>query len=116
MPLDRSNAAPLQRRSSVRQGVLLSIIIFLAGALLFCGRYEYRRMTIMKGYAKVENGMSDAEVREQMGEPNEIEPCRKSSDLDPCQSTYLFYVPIEKWGVDFDSDGKVIGKYYNVLY
>ena len=53
------------------------------------------------------------DVTQLLGEPSEIEGCSPGGD-EKCAEVYEYSSFTERWGFNFDRDGKVIHKWYNV--
>jgi len=96
--------------------VLLVSIIVLAGPV----RCTVRANRFKAGYEAVQVGDSKDEVITQLGQPAEIAPCfhpSSESELQrKCADEFWYYSFLQRWGISFDKDERVIHKTYNVSY
>ncbi len=92
---------------------LLIGIGFLAGWYVRKQRFETR-------FAMVQVGDTKEQVIKQLGQAGEVSPCfhpSKESELErKCAEEFWYYSFLERWGVSFDRDGRVIHTTYNVGY
>ena len=96
--------------------VLLVSIILLAGPV----RCTVRANRFKAGYEAVQVGDSKDEVIKQLGQPAEIAPCyhpSSESELQrKCFDEFWYYSFLQRWGISFDKDERVIHKTYSVSY
>ena len=95
---------------------LLVSIALLAGPV----RWTVRAHRFKAGFLAVQVGDSKDEVIKQLGQPGEITPCfhpSSESELErKCSDEFWYYSFLERWGISFDKDERVIHKTYNVSY
>ena len=91
----------------------LFAVVVLAVAFIYV---EVRSSMRSREYDRIEAGMTEAEVQQEMGRPGEIEPCRNSGRVKPCKQTYWYFSFMERWGISLDDDNRVLDKTYNVSY
>jgi len=93
-------------------------IVMVFGLVVFI--HEQKRGAIAIGFENLDIGDSRAKVLESLGQPDEIEVCVDRKAEDPlnkaCVEQFWYKRFIERWGVSFDSNGRVIHKSYNALY
>src|ERR1044072_9812109 len=86
--------------------VLLVSIGFFAGWYVRMRRFE-------AGFARIQVGDTKQHVIEQLGQPGEISACfhpkKDENELEKkCADQFWYYSFLERWGVSFDSNGRVI--------
>lgn len=96
----------------------IRIVIYVALATgIYCaasiGACVVKAKRYERGYAQLGVGDTKRDVTQLLGEPSEVEPCYAG---EKCAEVYVYYSFMERWGVVFDRDGKVVDKYYNVSY
>ena len=84
--------------------------VFLLG---YFGAGEFKRRSLSESFKKIRPGESKSDVIDLLGEPGEIETCKGS---ETCKDVFLYYTFLERRGIVFDRDDRVIDKYYNVSY
>lgn len=91
--------------------VLLVSIGFLAGLYV-------REQRLKAGFIRIQAGDTKEQVIKQLGQPHEISPCFHPSDESEsqriCFEVFWYYSFLERWGVYFDKQGKVIDTGYSV--
>lgn len=96
--------------------MLLVSIVLLAGPV----RCTVRAHRFKVGYEAVQVGDSKDEVIKLLGQPAEISPCfhpSSESELERiCADEFWYYSFLERWGISFAKDERVIHKTYNVSY
>lgn len=107
----------MKRFTAIIITVLLALVIALA-ALAFS--WHVKSKSFSAGYAKLQVGDTKQIVVQVLGQPEEIENCYDSGSKEDltkrCVETYWYKSFLERWGLSFDRDGKVIDKTYNVSY
>jgi len=95
------------------------VLVVLVSAALLAG-WTVRKHRFKAGFMVVQVGDTKAEVIKQLGQPAEVTPCfhpSSESELDrKCSDVFWYYSFLERWGISFDRDGRVIHKTYNVSY
>jgi hypothetical protein len=110
------------RHSSTRIGwFFLALFFCLVTAVSAIGlSYHAKHKKFSTLFAKMQVGDTKETVVQELGHPDEIERCNNVSskqDLNKgCFETYWFTSFLERWGVSFDKDGKIVDKTYNVSY
>ena len=96
--------------------------VILAGILvpsILIGACVVRAKQYGRAYAQVEIGQPQQKIIDTMGNPSEIQSCDgpiylEGKIIGECAERYIYHSFMEDWGVFFDKNGNVIGKYYNV--
>lgn len=101
-------------KSFTIKAIVLALLIgigFLAGWYVRMKRFE-------AAFARVQVGDTKEQVITQLGQAGEVSPCfhpREESELQrKCAEEFWYYSFLERWGVSFDGDGRVIHKTYSV--
>lgn len=106
--------------TSFRIKALLLAFIVIVALLAYPVRWSVRSHRFKSAFDTVQVGDSKDEVIKQFGQPDEIAPCfhpRHETELDRmCAEEFWYYAFLERWGISFDKQGKVIYKNYNVSY
>ena len=93
--------------------VLLVSIGFLAGLYV-------REQRLKAGFLRIQEGDTREQVIKQLGQPGEVSPCFHPSDQSElqrnCAEEFWYYSFLERWGISFDAEGRVIVTTYNVSY
>jgi hypothetical protein len=95
------------------------ILAFVLIPLLAVGACVVREKRYERGYAQLDLGDTKRDVAQLLGEPAEVQVCDGPVYSDgkvtgECAEKYYYHSFLESWGVLFDKDGRVIGKFYNV--
>ena len=103
-------------KSFKMKALLLALLVglgFLTGWYVRLRRFE-------AAFIRVQVGDSKDQVIKQLGQPGEVSPCfhpREESELQRnCAEEFWYYSFLERWGISFDKDGKVIHTTYNVSH
>ena len=95
-----------------------ALVLALLVSFGFLTGWYVRLQRLKAGFEKVEVGETKDQVIEQLGQPHEVSPCfhpREETELGKkCVDVFWYYSFLERWGVSFDSDGRVIHTNYSV--
>ena len=105
--------------SRVYKIVALVIIAIVLVPSIFIGACVVQAKRYKRGHTQVETGQSKQNVVDALGQPSEVQGCYgpvyfEGKVTGECATKYYYHSFLESWGVLFDKDGKVIGKFYNV--
>jgi hypothetical protein len=98
------------KRSIFSVGVL--VILVVLGLVGYASVRIHRLSKILNNFEQIHKGQTKQEVLKVLGSPDEAntwEYCGPG-----CAERFWYYGLIERWGVDFDANGKVIDSFYNV--
>jgi hypothetical protein len=100
--------------------------IFIAGlcvSVLVLSAFTYschaKREKLKNGFAGVQIGDTKQTVVQVLGQPEEVENCYSDPRADPdkiCIEVYWYKSFLERRGISFNRDSRVVYKTYNVLY
>lgn len=106
-------------KSFTIKALLLALIVSVA-LMAYPVRWYVRSHRFESAFDAVQVGDSKDEVIKQCGQPDENSPCfhpSAESELQRiCADEFWYYSFLERWGISFDKQGKVIAKTYNVSY
>jgi hypothetical protein len=95
------------------------VLALLIGIGFFAGWYV-RAQRFKTSFTRIQVGDTKEQVISQLGQPGETSPCfhpSEESELQrKCADEFWYYSFLERWGISFDKDGKVIHKTFNVSY
>ena len=94
----------------MRFGVL--VILVILAVVSYTSARIYRVRQIENDFEQIHKGQTKQEVQKILGSPDE-DNTRQYCGSD-CAERFWYYGFIERWGVDFDVNGKVIDSFYNV--
>jgi hypothetical protein len=101
-------------KSFTIKALLLALLVstgFLAGWYVRLQRFK-------AGFERIQVGDTKEQVINQLGQPGEVSACfhtREESALErSCAEEFWYYSFMERWGISFDANGKVISSTYNV--
>ena len=110
----------LRSKTPVRVIIFRVFVVLLLVLAAVIVSYQVRRSKLSSSIAKIQIGDTKESVVQTLGQPAEVEACfERSSSNDksqPCVQTYWYKSFLERWGLSFNAEGKVIDKTYNVLY
>jgi hypothetical protein len=78
-----------------------------------------KREKLKTGFARVQIGDTKQTVEQVLGQPEEVENCYSDPSVDPekrCIEIYWYKSFLERRGVSFNRESRVVYKTYNVLY
>ena len=98
--------------------VVVILVIILAPSVMI-GACVVRARRYSRGHEQVEIGQTKRSVVDALGEPSEVQVCSGPVYTDgkvtgECAEKYYYHSFLESWGVLFDREGNVIGKFYHV--
>jgi hypothetical protein len=94
----------------VSVGILVVLVVL--AIVSYASARIYRVRQIENNFEQIHKGQTKQEVLKVLVSPDEVntwEPCGPG-----CAERFWYYGFIERWGVDFDVNGKVIDAFYNV--
>ena len=93
------------KRIAIYSFALLTLIVIGYAASLV-----YHERSRVSRYERLSRGISKPDVLNSFGQPDEIRVCDSSSD---CKDYFIYLSFMERWGVVFDNEDRVIDKFYN---
>jgi len=76
----------------------------------FAARFVYRERALADQYERLKRGTSKQDVLESFGQPNEVKGCNPNPN---CKDYFMYISFMERWGVVFDNEDRVVDKFYN---
>ena len=98
------------KRLIVTVGVL--VILFVLAVVGYASVRIHRVSRIENNFVQIHKGQTKQEVQKLLGSPDEVNAWESCGP--DCAERFWYYGFIERWGVDFDANGKVIDSFYNV--
>jgi hypothetical protein len=94
------------------------LVLALLVSIAFPAGWYVRLQRFKAGFERVQVGDTKEQVINQLGQPAEISPCFHPHDETElsrkCAEDFWYYSFMERWGVSFDANGRVIYTNYNV--
>ena len=94
------------------------LVLTLLVSIGFFAGWHVRLQRFKAGFERIQVGDTKEQVINQLGQPAEVSPCfhpRDETELSrKCAEDFWYYSFMERWGVSFDADGKVIYTNYSV--
>jgi|ERR1044071_3605977 len=95
-----------------------ALVLALLVSIGFLAGWYVRQQRFKAGFTRIQVGDTKEQVISQLGQPGEISPCFHPSDETElqrkCAEDFWYYSFLERWGVSFDKDGRVLHTNYSV--
>ena len=94
------------------------LVLALLVSIGFLTGWYVRMQRFKAGFSRVQAGDTKDQIIKQLGQPGEISPCFHPSGESEfgrkCAEVFWYYSFLERWGVYFDIDGRVLDTTYSV--